>query len=189
MSFTDIQKGMGTELSFAHDWSGQLDDWMATQAGPTIEIMSQESKQGRKLASRLKGIVGACRDEKVDTKDVVHGDFLATQLLVRDGRLSGVVDWDAAGRGDRCQDLALLFYNAFAQADRHEHLVDEEVVTTLAAHAMALCGPERFGWFLGYEILVTFAFVFEHNPAHVSWRTDLGYRVIDRYMQATGTGF
>jgi aminoglycoside phosphotransferase (APT) family kinase protein len=132
----------------------------------------------------LKSVVAAYRGKKVHEDDVVHGDFLATQLLVRGSRLSGVVDWDAAGRGDRCQDLALLFYNAFAQADRHKHPVNQSVISELAAYSTALCGVDRFSWFIAHEILVTQAFVVEHNSRHLLWRTNLGRRVIEWYMQA-----
>jgi hypothetical protein len=52
------------------------------------------------------------------SRDAVHGDFLATQLLVRRNRLVGVLDWDGAWSGERGQDLALLLYNAFARTDR-----------------------------------------------------------------------
>jgi Phosphotransferase enzyme family len=187
-SFIDLQAGLGTNLSGAFDWSSRLEEWMAAQADSTIEVMQSHSSEGRNLAPRLESIIAAHGDEHVHSEDVVHGDLLATQLLVEGGHLSGVVDWDGAGRGDRCQDLALLFYNAFAQADRHEHPMDHEVMAALGAHGVALCGAERFGWFLAYEILVTFAFVFERNPGHVRWRTDLGQRVIEGYMEAALSG-
>ena len=31
----------------------------------------------------------------------MHGDFHHQNLLIRDGRITGVIDWDGAGRGDR----------------------------------------------------------------------------------------
>jgi aminoglycoside phosphotransferase (APT) family kinase protein len=37
----------------------------------------------------------------------VHGDFHHENLLIRDGRITGV-DWDGAGRGDRRFDLVTL---------------------------------------------------------------------------------
>jgi aminoglycoside phosphotransferase (APT) family kinase protein len=93
------------------------------------------------------------------------------------------VDWDAAGRGDRCQDLALLFYNVFAQADRHQQRADPEVVATLGARIQDTCGPERWEWFLTYEILLTLDFVAEKNPRHLMWRIELSRRVLDAYFE------
>lgn len=188
VDFVSLQAGIGTKLPGAYDWSRQLEQWMATQADSTIEVMRHHSREGRHLAPRLQSVIAAYGEERLRTDDAVHGDFLATQLLVHDGRLAGVVDWDGAGRGDRCQDLALLFYNAFAQADRRHHPVDHEVMLALGDHVAALCGAERFGWFLVYEILVTFAFLFERNPGNLAWRTQLGQRVMDGYVEAALSG-
>lgn len=41
---------------------------------------------------------------------VVHGDFWSENLLVRRGRLTGVLDWEAAAIGDVAVDLAGLWY-------------------------------------------------------------------------------
>lgn len=40
--------------------------------------------------------------------DAVHCDYQPTNLLSDRGRLTGVVDWDGAGRGDRRLDLVTL---------------------------------------------------------------------------------
>lgn len=39
----------------------------------------------------------------------VHGDMLPGNLLVRDGRLTGVIDWGAAGLGDPACDLMIAW--------------------------------------------------------------------------------
>jgi aminoglycoside phosphotransferase len=177
IAFSRLQADIGRNLPDVYNWSRQLDAWMAMRADDVIEVVRQYSRDGAELAERLAGVVEASRGRSLHTGDVVHGDFIATQLLAQGGALSGVVDWDAAGRGDRGQDLALLFYNIFAQADRRQRNVDAQVVETLGLHGVDLCGSDRFGWFLAYEILVAFAFVTEHNPRHVAWRTQLGLRV------------
>ncbi|WP_322759120.1 phosphotransferase [Frankia sp. Cr2] len=41
-------------------------------------------------------------------EDAVHGDFHPGNVLAADGQVTGVVDWDGAGRGDRCPDLVVL---------------------------------------------------------------------------------
>lgn len=42
----------------------------------------------------------------------VHGDFTLDNVLAGDGRLTGVVDWGGAGRGDPRYDLALALLSA-----------------------------------------------------------------------------
>ncbi|WP_028920900.1 phosphotransferase [Pseudonocardia acaciae] len=41
---------------------------------------------------------------------VVHGDLWEENMLVRDGRLTGVLDWENAAVGDPAVDLAALWY-------------------------------------------------------------------------------
>jgi aminoglycoside phosphotransferase (APT) family kinase protein len=52
--------------------------------------------------------------------DLIHMDFHPGNVLVDGGRLTGVVDWDGAARGDRHFDLVTL---RFVLAGRHPRLV------------------------------------------------------------------
>jgi Phosphotransferase enzyme family len=182
LKFSDLQVGVDNELP-VFDWSKRLEEWMMTRAGSAMKVMKEQSPDGADLAARMKSMIATSQGKHLHSNDVVHGDFLATQFLWQDDHLSGVVDWDGAGRGDRGQDLALLFYNTFAQADRNHHPVNRDVVRELGTNAIALCGADRFGWFLAYEILLAFAFVHERNPAHIAWRIQLGERVAGSYTR------
>jgi aminoglycoside phosphotransferase (APT) family kinase protein len=46
----------------------------------------------------------------VETPTVVHGDFWGGNMCVRESRLTGVLDWEAAAIGDPAVDLAGLWY-------------------------------------------------------------------------------
>ncbi|WP_410565359.1 aminoglycoside phosphotransferase family protein [Amycolatopsis sp. cmx-4-61] len=48
----------------------------------------------------------------------VHGDLMPSNLLLRDGRLSGVLDWATAGRGDPAADL-IPAWNLLTAQTRH----------------------------------------------------------------------
>jgi hypothetical protein len=52
--------------------------------------------------------IGADRPERMTGDDVVHQDFHANNMLAVDGRITGVIDWDGAGRGDARFDLVTL---------------------------------------------------------------------------------
>jgi hypothetical protein len=54
--------------------------------------------------------VGTERDT-ADGDDLVHMDYHPDNVLVHNGRISGVVDWDGAGRGDRYFDLVTLRFD------------------------------------------------------------------------------
>jgi aminoglycoside phosphotransferase (APT) family kinase protein len=48
----------------------------------------------------------------------VHGDLMPANLLVEDGRLTGVIDWEAFGIGDPAVDLAVAWNTLKTDARR-----------------------------------------------------------------------
>lgn len=59
--------------------------------------------------------------------DLVHLDFHPGNVLVESGRISGVVDWDGATRGDRHFDLVTLRFTLGWQAPHLTGPVDERL--------------------------------------------------------------
>jgi len=55
---------------------------------------------------RLRDTVTALAADLPEHRHLVHGDFGANNLLVRDGRVTGVLDWESAMIGDPLYDLA-----------------------------------------------------------------------------------
>jgi hypothetical protein len=52
--------------------------------------------------------VGAANPGPLGGDDAVHVDFHPGNLLAVDGTITGIIDWDGAGRGDRRLDLVTL---------------------------------------------------------------------------------
>jgi len=53
------------------------------------------------------------------TDDIVHFDFNPGNILIADGQVRGVVDWDGATAGDRMFDVVtLLFYTRVDRVTR-----------------------------------------------------------------------
>jgi aminoglycoside phosphotransferase (APT) family kinase protein len=59
--------------------------------------------------------------------DLVHLDFHPGNVLVDDGRITGVIDWDGATRGDRHLDLVNLRFMLAATAPHLVGMVDERL--------------------------------------------------------------
>ncbi|MEE8584250.1 MAG: phosphotransferase [Acidobacteriota bacterium] len=51
-------------------------------------------------AGRLAGLDSECR--------LVHGDFNPSNILIRDGRVSGILDWECSHSGSPCMDIGNL---------------------------------------------------------------------------------
>ena len=86
------------------------------------------------------------RDAVLPGHDFVHGDLNMGNLLVSDGRITGIVDIEAAGSGARAYDLVSLA--ASAARDGAASGVDELLVeAALRAHgraAVAVCAAAAF---------------------------------------------
>ncbi|WP_433169402.1 phosphotransferase [Kribbella sp. CA-247076] len=76
--------------------------------------------------------------------DAVHVDFHPRNLLAVDGRITGVIDWDGAGRGDRRLDLVTLRFGVHGDSpidttvvERLDDVLDtfpDDVLRPLWAH-------------------------------------------------------
>jgi Ser/Thr protein kinase RdoA (MazF antagonist) len=62
------------------------------------------------LAHRLRAFAEPARGSRLSCNDLVHHDFNLSNILVHNGAVSGIVDWQDAGRGSRALDLATLLF-------------------------------------------------------------------------------
>jgi aminoglycoside phosphotransferase (APT) family kinase protein len=77
----------------------QLDDWLDSPQWHARDLFDVDAV--KRLADEAREIV----DEPVE-EGFVHGDLIPGNLLVAGDRLSAIIDWGGAGRGDTAQDLA-----------------------------------------------------------------------------------
>ena len=60
--------------------------------------------------------VGAAAPATLSGEDLVHLDFQPANVLVDGaGRLTGIVDWDGAARGDARMDLVVLYFGLHSE--------------------------------------------------------------------------
>jgi len=76
-----------------------LDAWLDSPEFGAADLIDVQAI--RRLADEALEVV----DEPV-IEGLVHGDLIPGNLLVDDGRLTAIIDWGVAGRGDTAQDLA-----------------------------------------------------------------------------------
>ena len=107
----------GQAISNEQNWSWYVravvfageSGWVASLRGHSAATCS--------LLGRLERLTAGEEASPSRRDDLVHGDLCLSNVLVASGRVSGVVDWDAAGCGDRALDLAKLLFYSFEQAD------------------------------------------------------------------------
>jgi len=99
-----------------------------TSAGPGFCLHEPLTAYGPRAQRLLSWVheVGADGTHMVGD-DLTHMDFHPGNVLVDRGRLSGVVDWDGAQRGDRHFDLVTLLFYLRAQAPALAGPVEERL--------------------------------------------------------------
>ncbi|WP_091532074.1 phosphotransferase [Microlunatus soli] len=87
---------------------------MLTDGDATLDIAParlREHPAGRTILTTTLAALEACDPRNLRTTDIVHGDFAPENLLVRDGEITAVVDWEQARVGDVGFDLAGMIYD------------------------------------------------------------------------------
>ncbi|HEY9293984.1 MAG TPA: phosphotransferase [Microlunatus sp.] len=115
-------------VEVADQWAGQgfgapeLDLHLSS-SGPGFclhETLANYQDRSRLLLQRVREIGRSAGIEEGD--DLVHLDFHPANVLVADGRISGVIDWDGIGRGDRrAAYVTLTFDLSFGSQFRPEY--------------------------------------------------------------------
>ncbi|MGH2479100.1 MAG: phosphotransferase [Ktedonobacteraceae bacterium] len=80
----------------------------------SLKLHSQDTAE---LLHALQALVTAHQDEPHRATDIVHGDFNPANILVQDGQVSGIVDWDGSYAGDCTFDLATLLFYAYDEVE------------------------------------------------------------------------
>lgn len=71
------------------------------------------SQSTANLLQELQRLVSTHQNEPHRTNDIVHGDFQHANILVHNGQVSGIIDWQAPGAGDCVFDIATLLFYAY----------------------------------------------------------------------------
>jgi aminoglycoside phosphotransferase (APT) family kinase protein len=97
----------------ASDWPRPIIESVLTGCDGYCVLASLEdhSSVTRALLTHLQALVSEHAQTVCATDDTVHFDFNPANILIDNGQISGVIDWEGALAGDRMFDLVtLLFY-------------------------------------------------------------------------------
>jgi hypothetical protein len=186
LHMNELQAQRGRPPSSGFNWADHVTREVLSDASGMDTALRMHSCSTERVASSIRQKLLSDPAVRMCRGDLVHGDFLATQILVSDGRISGVLDWDVAAYGDRCIDLALLFMNVHVQADRLRRPLDQEMVLSLGSAAVTEFGHAKFGLCLAYHLMRMLGFVVQNAPARVPWRTSLALRTIQSFERIGG---
>ena len=109
LHLNDLQRGQGESTAGAeYIIQGVMEGYAGYCVVDTLRRYSSESVV---MLDRLQRLVTANASECPRRNDIVHWDFHTNNVLMENGRITGVIDWEGCRSGDCAFDLAtMLFY-------------------------------------------------------------------------------
>jgi hypothetical protein len=109
-------------------------DLYLRSSGPGFCLHEPLASYDRRTARVLDWVreVGVSRNT-ADGPDLVHMDYHPGNILVSDGRVTAILDWDGAGRGDRLLDLVTLRFDLAWRAPGLTSFMDDLLGQTVPA--------------------------------------------------------
>lgn len=142
LELNDLQAGRA--ISAEQDWSAYATGVVFEDISGWAAALRAYSADTADLVTALEAITAGKVESCRANGDITHGDFSPGNVLVDRGQISGIVDWDAAGCGDRAFDLTLLLFY---------HYDDPRIRDRLRARVLELSGFDALCVYLAYTTL------------------------------------
>jgi aminoglycoside phosphotransferase (APT) family kinase protein len=147
------------QLAGEQDWSRHVHGAVfggESGRARTMRAMRTHSDDTTALLDAVLALTRPLAGVTLPTDDIVHGDFGPDNVLARDGRVTGVIDLEAAGCGSRAIDLAVLLrwgWEGAAPAERAK----------LAERIAPIAGPAGAAICIACQVIDILAFAIEHQ--------------------------
>lgn len=101
-----------------------------------LATLRGHSDRSRELLARCQDAVRRFGERVPEASAIVHWDFTPDNVLVHDGRVTGVIDWEGLRAGDPCFDLVTLAFYAPGTPRLDDYLfgLDPGLRTVYQAH-------------------------------------------------------
>jgi aminoglycoside phosphotransferase (APT) family kinase protein len=171
LALVELQAGRGTPPE--QDWSEYARSVVFAGREGWADVLRDHSPETGALLDALNRAVAPHRDARLGNEDVVHGDCSAQHVLMVDGRVTGVVDFDQVGCGTRALDLAMLL-------GWHHDEMDERSRDRLDGRIMEVAGSAGAAVCLAYQVLNEVAYVAQHYPSGLEQALRVGWALLRR---------
>jgi aminoglycoside phosphotransferase (APT) family kinase protein len=152
LAINELQAGQA--LSAEQDWSAYVRAVVYAGESGWADSLEAHSPETQAVLARLRRLAAGKETYPLRTDDIAHGDMGLGNLLVDGDVVTGIIDWDAAGCGDRSLDLSKLLYGAYRNEPVRRQLQDQIV---------ALSGRRALEIYLAYNILAQLDWSIHHH--------------------------
>ncbi|MFC9694098.1 phosphotransferase family protein [Kribbella sp. NPDC056951] len=128
------------------NWSGYVHGVVFEGWDGVWERVHEYGGEPADLIERYGVLCHPYRDHPLPADDLVHGDLNIGNLLVADGLLTGIIDFEAAGSGSRAYDLVSLAASAARDGapDGIDELFVEAALRAGGRAAVAVCAASIY---------------------------------------------
>ena len=109
LSFLMLQKNQA--VSEKQNYSLLIKDTVFGKRSRMLQSIQNYSAELREFLDKLMLSVKDLEGLTLPKSDIVHGDFSYHQVMIADGKITGIIDWQEAGCGDWLVDLTRLIYS------------------------------------------------------------------------------
>ena len=165
-----VERQAGQSLGTGADWSDYVRAVVFGGHSGWQDSLAQYTAETRTVLARLTQCVAGKAQTPLRTDDICHGDMGTDNVLVQGRSLSGIVDWDAAGEGDRALDLSKLLFYAYP-IDPVRELLRKQIVE--------ISGQDAYVIYLAYNILAQLDWSIRHHaPDSVAEGVTFSQRIL-----------
>jgi aminoglycoside phosphotransferase len=111
LQLVEIQGGQVISEVQGQDWVWYISDVVFRGESGNVRALMQFSPATSAIVTAAEGLVAGLQGTVLPKTDLVHGNFNISQIFFTNDQVSGVLDWDQAGYGDRAIDLVGLWYS------------------------------------------------------------------------------
>jgi hypothetical protein len=162
----------------SENWNQKIMSALHDDANGWKKRIARTNQEGADLVGRVESFVaGASHDLR--SGDIVHGDFQHYNALVSPSdRLTGYVDWEGAGAGDRSIDVSRLLYDAYVAEKEAGYRANPETLRMLAGKINEISGPSAVRSHMGFWILQVADFGAKMGTKDLAKFASVGRRII-----------
>lgn len=168
------------------DWNDKITGAVLQDSLGWKKNIAASGADGAALVTRIEELLGGKAPAFTHAGDIVHGDFQHFNALVTPtDRMTGYVDWEGAGRGDRTIDLSRLLYDAYVSEPECNYKANADTLKMLSQRISEISGPEILRAEMGYWVLQVADFGAKVGKEHLAMFTKVGQRIASDLAELT----
>ncbi|WP_026256965.1 phosphotransferase [Actinopolymorpha alba] len=157
-----LERQAGLDPDPHRDWSRHITaSALEDHANSPRQIVRSLGARGQALVDQYSVLLARFDRIQMPTGDLVHGDFNSCNILLRDGKVSGVIDVEAIGSGTRANDYACLLREAYVEG------YGPEVALLLRQAGEAVAGPGVLALCVAATAFEIVGFKLQHEPHRI----------------------